>query len=85
MPKVTIFEESCKGVEDCGLCMLVCPKELFRACNKMNAAGYIPPEIKDESECSGCQNCMVYCPDFAIVAEKLAKGICRDNEAHDEQ
>ena len=73
--KVTIFTESCKGMDDCGICRFVCPKDLFEACKEMNAAGYYPPEIKDESECTGCQNCMICCPDFAIVAEKKTEGV----------
>jgi 2-oxoglutarate ferredoxin oxidoreductase subunit delta len=57
-------------MDDCGICKFVCPKDLFQACRQMNSAGYYPPEIKDESECTGCQNCMICCPDFAITAEK---------------
>ena len=70
MGKVEVFTEQCKGMDDCGICKFVCPKDLFRACTEMNSAGYYPPEITDESECTGCQNCMICCPDFAIVAEK---------------
>ena len=70
MAKVDIFTESCKGMDDCGICNFVCPKDLFQACTEMNSAGYYPPEITDESECTGCQNCMICCPDFAIVAQK---------------
>jgi 2-oxoglutarate ferredoxin oxidoreductase subunit delta len=39
----------------------------------MNEAGYVPPEITDINECTGCMNCMIYCPDFAIVVEKDAE------------
>ena len=70
MSRITIFTESCKGMDDCGICKFVCPKDLFEACKEMNAAGYFPPEITDESECTTCQNCMICCPDFAIVVEK---------------
>ena len=70
MSKVTIFSQSCKGVEDCGICMFVCPKQVFVKSRELNESGYLAPEIKDDSECSGCMNCMIYCPDFAIVVEK---------------
>ena len=70
MPKVTIFSQSCKGVDDCGICAFVCPENLFKACRQMNDAGYHPPEITDPGACTGCQNCMIYCPDFAIAVEK---------------
>jgi 2-oxoglutarate ferredoxin oxidoreductase subunit delta len=70
MPTITIFRQTCKGVEDCGICTFVCSKRVFRVSKKMNEAGYLPPEIKDEALCTGCQNCMISCPDFAIVVEK---------------
>jgi len=70
MSKVTIFSQFCKGVDDCGICVYVCPRDLFQACQEMNEAGYYPPEIEDESECTACRNCMIYCPDFAIDVEK---------------
>ena len=70
MPKVNVLRESCKGVENCGICMFVCPKALYTNSDEMNAAGYIPPEITDENECHACRNCMLCCPDFAIVVEK---------------
>ena len=76
--KVTIFSQSCKGIDDCGICKFICPKDLFTACEEMNAAGYYPPQIKDEEECTACQNCMIYCPDYAIVVEMNEK---EDNDA----
>ena len=51
MPKVTIFSQSCKGVDDCGICAFVCPEHLFKACRQMNDAGYYPPEITDQEAC----------------------------------
>ncbi len=36
----------------------------------MNDVGYFPTKIQDETGCTECQNCMIYCPDFAIVIEK---------------
>lgn len=70
MSKVTIFRQACKGVEGCGICVFICPKNLFHAAEEMNEMGYLPPEIDNDSECTGCMNCMLYCPDFAIVSEK---------------
>ncbi len=78
MGKVDIFNESCKGMDDCGICRFVCPEDLFRACTEMNSAGYYPPEITDESECTGCQNCMICCPDFAIVAQKETDQVSKE-------
>jgi len=72
MSKITIFRQACKGVEDCGICIFVCPKQVLIGSNEMNEVGYLPPEVKDESLCTGCQNCMISCPDFSIVVEKDA-------------
>jgi 2-oxoglutarate ferredoxin oxidoreductase subunit delta len=70
MAKVYVIEESCKGTDDCGICLTVCPKGLFEPSGRMNQAGYIPPRVTDMAECTGCQSCMIYCPDMALVAEK---------------
>ncbi len=83
MSKVHIFQDSCKGVDDCGICAFVCPKNLFETCNQMNEAGYYPPEITDPDECNGCQNCMICCPDYAIVVEKDATEPTHKQEDHD--
>jgi len=67
MQKVTLLPQSCKGMEDCGICAFVCPKSLFVASEEMNEVGYLPPLPPDEAKCTACGNCMIYCPDFAIV------------------
>jgi 2-oxoglutarate ferredoxin oxidoreductase subunit delta len=69
MQKVTMLSQSCKGMEDCAICAFVCPKSLFVASGKMNEAGYLPPLPPDQEKCTACGNCMIYCPDFAIVVE----------------
>ncbi|MCF8104288.1 MAG: hypothetical protein K9K64_02285 [Desulfohalobiaceae bacterium] len=80
MTKVNIISESCKGVESCGICIYVCPKGLFGPSSDMNSFGYIPPKIQNIDECTGCQNCMIYCPDFAIVVQ----GRYREEETAEE-
>lgn len=83
MPRVIIFRQACKGVEDCGICKFVCPKNLFRDSNEMNEAGYLPPGIEDESKCTGCMNCMVSCPDFAVLVEKSSEDLRERGENKD--
>ncbi len=70
MSKITLFRQSCKGVEDCGICIFVCPKQIFAPSEEINDTGYLPPKKKNEDLCTGCQNCMIFCPDFAVVVEK---------------
>lgn len=79
MAKVRIYRDLCKGVEECGICVTVCPKELFQPSGALNPKGYRPPEMKDEAACTGCENCMIFCPDLAIAVkrEKAAKGAKR--------
>ncbi len=85
MSTVTILEQSCKGVEDCGICTFVCPVSLFRASGKMNNLGYVPPQIDEPEKCTGCRNCMIYCPDFSIVVEKDEKGPTSSEEKDEDE
>lgn len=74
MSKITLSPQSCKGVEDCGICIFICPKQVLLESDDINEAGYFPPKVGDESLCTGCQDCMIYCPDFAIVVERDISG-----------
>ena len=69
MSKITILSESCKGVEDCGICLYVCPREVLIPSEDLNERGYLPPRTGDESRCILCGNCMISCPDFAIIVQ----------------
>jgi 2-oxoglutarate ferredoxin oxidoreductase subunit delta len=69
LPKVYILREACKGVNDCGICIFVCPKDVLGISDVLNRKGFFPPEVVDEAACTQCGNCMVYCPDMAIVVE----------------
>ncbi len=51
----------CKG---CGICAAFCPKQILR----VNEVEKI--EILDESQCIGCKQCELRCPDYAIFVEK---------------
>lgn len=73
MSGITIFENVCKGTEDCGICIFVCPQELFEPSDNMNERGFVPPRLTDESRCTACLSCMISCPDMAIVVEEKNK------------
>jgi len=70
MSGITIFKNTCKGVEDCGICIFVCPKDVFESSDEMNELGYMPPRVAHEDACNVCMNCMISCPDMAIVVDK---------------
>ena len=84
MPRITIFPQSCKGIEDCGICIFVCPKGVFVESKQMNEAGYLLPRAEDQTECTVCQLCMMSCPDFAIVVEENADNATRKPETGNE-
>ena len=68
MAKVTFNEDRCKG---CGLCVTACPKGIVAlAKEKINAKGYHPSQITDQSQCIGCRSCAIMCPDFIIKVER---------------
>ena len=67
MVRITINDELCKG---CGLCERVCPKKLIRLSARLNAKGYHPAEVSDESACIACAACARTCPDVVIRIEK---------------
>jgi len=74
LAEVTIYEELCKGVEECGICVEVCPKKLFSPAGHVNRKGYKPPRVEKLEACTQCQNCMIYCPDLAIAVEPKKSG-----------
>ena len=82
MPGVTILTQVCKGIDECGICAYVCPEHLFESSKEMNESGYYPPKVINQEGCTGCRNCMICCPDFAIIVDKDAVSAAKeDNHA----
>lgn len=68
MAKLIIREDSCKG---CTLCIDACPKNLLELDkSKLNAKGYHPISMKDQSACIACASCARMCPDLVFEVEK---------------
>ncbi|MBR6796077.1 MAG: 4Fe-4S binding protein [Clostridia bacterium] len=69
MNKVSFKVDLCKG---CGLCVSACPKKILALDEKaLNAKGYHPACITDQSQCIACALCATMCPDVVITVEKL--------------
>ena len=62
--KVIFNRERCKG---CELCKSFCPKKLIEMDTQVNARGYCPAMMTDQTQCIGCQSCALVCPDGAIA------------------
>ncbi len=74
MTYLRIYDELCKGVEECGICLSVCRKQVFKPGVALNRKGYRPPKIAQPESCTSCKDCMIFCPDLAIaVAGKSAE------------
>ncbi|MDR3239482.1 MAG: 3-methyl-2-oxobutanoate dehydrogenase subunit VorB [Clostridiales bacterium] len=88
MAKVTFNIDRCKG---CNLCVEACPKKILALSHdELNAKGFHPVEIIDESRCIGCGFCATMCPEAAITVEKegraeisaaMEKVLMKGNEA----
>ena len=74
-PKIEIFlnEALCKGADDCGLCIHVCPRNVYEKMERLSERGVKPPSPIHLDRCNGCMKCVIYCPDFAIVVEQATK------------
>jgi len=78
--KGTIFvqQEICKG---CSFCIDFCPTDCMEFSKGFNAKGYHYPELTRPDDCTGCDLCGLYCPDFAIFGVKFKDLEKRKGEA----
>ena len=70
-----IDSERCKG---CGLCVMVCPKDVLALSDKLNAKGYHTATQAHPENCVHCSLCCRMCPDVAITIEPVDDG--KDDE-----
>jgi len=64
---VSINETLCKGADGCGICLALCPKDVFKITERLTARGIRLPVVEKITACTKCENCVIYCPDMAIV------------------
>ncbi|MCH4184938.1 MAG: ferredoxin family protein [Eggerthellaceae bacterium] len=68
MSRIIVDEKYCKG---CGLCVDACPQHIIALDEgTINAKGYHPARLMDESKCTACTSCALMCPDVAITVER---------------
>lgn len=59
-----IDSNKCKG---CGLCVVVCPKNVLELSEEINTKGYFPVYQACPEDCIFCATCCIMCPDVAIT------------------
>ena len=69
--KVLFNRDKCKG---CELCVSFCPMKILALDSAVNAKGYHPAGITDQSACIGCASCAQMCTDCCITIYQLEEG-----------
>lgn len=65
--EVVINGKVCKGFQECGECLKVCPVDIFKTDSGKN----IQVNGAEEDECILCNLCLEKCPSGAIKVIKL--------------
>jgi 2-oxoglutarate ferredoxin oxidoreductase subunit delta len=60
---IQIDGERCKG---CSLCIDFCAKESISLSEELNLKGYFIAAFDVATDCNGCGNCALMCPEVAI-------------------
>lgn len=64
--RVWIETALCKGTEGCGLCLNACQEEVLGISETLSPRGVHPAVVLDVESCTGCEQCVIHCPDLAI-------------------
>lgn len=59
----------CKGTEGCSICIDLCPEKVLGVADKLSARGVHPAAVLHLEQCTGCDLCMLHCPDLALIVE----------------
>jgi len=84
---ISINETLCKGADGCGICLALCPKDVFRIAERLTARGIRLPVVEKITACTKCDNCVIYCPDMAIIVrlEEVPEAAAAVQQANQEQ
>ena len=64
---VWIDARLCKGTEGCSICMDVCKEDVLGVAEARSPKGVHPAVVLKLENCTGCDLCMIHCPDLAIT------------------
>jgi len=71
-----IDKDRCKG---CGLCVIVCPKNVLEMSTEVSAKGYFPAYQARPEDCIYCALCCTMCPDVAITITETVQEAAAQN------
>ncbi|MFA6107273.1 MAG: 4Fe-4S dicluster domain-containing protein [Candidatus Latescibacterota bacterium] len=69
--RVHIDPRLCKGTEGCGICVELCRAKVLGPAPALSPRGVHQAVVLIPEACTGCDLCMLYCPDLAVAVEHL--------------
>ena len=67
--RVHIDPRLCKGTEGCAICVDLCRARVLGPAPALSERGVHPAVVLAQEQCTGCDLCMLYCPDLAVAVE----------------
>lgn len=71
---VHIDPRLCKGTEGCGICVELCRADVLAPAEQLSEKGVHPATVLHPENCTGCDLCMLYCPDLAVAVDHREEG-----------
>ena len=68
--RVHIDPQLCKGTEGCGICIELCRPKVLGIAESLSARGVHLAIVQTLEECTGCDLCMLHCPELAVAVEQ---------------
>lgn len=72
--EVWVDDRLCKGTEGCRICIHVCPEDVLGASDRLSRRGVHPAAVLRPDLCTGCELCMLHCPDLAVSVARREVG-----------
>jgi 2-oxoglutarate ferredoxin oxidoreductase subunit delta len=69
--RVHIDPRLCKGTEGCGICISLCRPQVLAPAAELSLRGVHGATVAAAEACTGCDLCMLYCPELAVTVEHL--------------
>jgi 2-oxoglutarate ferredoxin oxidoreductase subunit delta len=73
--QVWIDPRLCKGTEGCGICVELCKAQVLGPAADLSPRGVHVAAVLQPERCTGCRQCMLFCPDLAAVVESEGEAV----------